>query len=102
MWLLPVPELPSAITFSRARMYSHRARSRTSILFRLGMAAKSKLSRLFTAGNRALRCRPGLVRRARWAAPCVSEQAVLGSAGDGRGRGCTPLGADCGNHATIV
>ena len=36
MWVLPVPELPSAITFSRRSAYSHRANSMTSILLRDG------------------------------------------------------------------
>ena len=50
---LPVPELPSAMMLSRRRMYSQRASSSTSILLRLGMAVKSNVSRLFTAGKRA-------------------------------------------------
>jgi len=36
---LPVPLLPSAMTFSRLRMYSPRESSRTSILLSEGMAA---------------------------------------------------------------
>ena len=54
-WVLPVPLLPSVITFSRRRTYSQRASSSTSILPKLGMAAKSNVSKLFTAGNRAAR-----------------------------------------------
>ena len=56
-WVLPVPLGPSAITFSRRATYSPRASSSTSILFSDGIAAKSKLSRLFTAGKRAWRMR---------------------------------------------
>jgi hypothetical protein len=37
---------------SRRRMYSQRASSRTSILFNPGMAVKSKVSKLLTAGKR--------------------------------------------------
>ena len=39
--------------FSRRVTYSERASSSTRVLLSDGMAAKSKLSRLFTAGNRA-------------------------------------------------
>src|SRR6516225_8698185 len=53
MWLLPVPELPIAMMFSRRSMYSERASSMTRALFNDGSAAKSKLSRLLTAGNLA-------------------------------------------------
>ena len=42
--------LPSAMTFSRRSMYSQRASSRTIILLSDGMALKSKLSKLLTAG----------------------------------------------------
>src|SRR3546814_13012386 len=52
-WVFPVPELPSAMTFSRRSMYSQRASSRTRALLRLGMALKSRLSRLLTTGKRA-------------------------------------------------
>ena len=48
-WVLPVPLLPTAMTFSRRWMYSHRASSSTRALFSDGMAGKSKVSRLFTA-----------------------------------------------------
>jgi hypothetical protein len=48
-----VPLLPMAMTFSRRSMYSHQASWVTSCLFRDGMARKSKVSRLFTAGKRA-------------------------------------------------
>ena len=51
-WVLPVPLLPTAMTFSRRWMYSQRASSITSALFSDGMAGKSKVSRLFTAGKR--------------------------------------------------
>ena len=50
---------PSAMTFSRrSSMYSQRASSRTIILLSDGMALKSKLSKLLTAGNLAI-----LIRR---------------------------------------
>src|SRR6201996_4415130 len=53
MCVLPVPLLPRAMTFSRRVMYSQRASSRTKLLLSEGIAVKSKLSRLFTVGNRA-------------------------------------------------
>jgi hypothetical protein len=62
---LPVPELPTAITFSRRSTYSERASSITSALFKSGNAAKSKLSRLFTVGNLAALMRRSTVRRSR-------------------------------------
>ena len=52
-WVLPVPLLPMAMTFSRRWMYSHRASCMTRCLFTEGMARKSKVSRLFTAGKLA-------------------------------------------------
>ncbi len=58
MWLLPVPELPTAMMFSRRVTYSGRASSSTKLLLSEGRARKSKLSRLLTAGNLA-----SLVRR---------------------------------------
>jgi hypothetical protein len=36
MWLLPVPELPIAMMFSRRSMYSERASSMTRALFNEG------------------------------------------------------------------
>jgi hypothetical protein len=45
MWLLPVPELPTAMIFSRRSAYSERASSITNALFKDGSAAKSKLCR---------------------------------------------------------
>ena len=57
MWVLPVPLLPTAMTFSRRWMYSQRASSISRDLFTEGMAGKSKVSRLLTAGNRAARTR---------------------------------------------
>ena len=51
-WVLPVPLLPMAMTFSRRSMYSHRASCVTSALFTEGMARKSKVSRLLVAGKR--------------------------------------------------
>ncbi len=45
IWVLPVPLLPSAMTFSRRSVYSQRASSRTIILLSDGMALKSKLIR---------------------------------------------------------
>ena len=62
MWVLPVPLLPTAITFSRRWMYSHRASSITRDLFTDGMAGKSKVSKLLTAGNRAARIRRSTMR----------------------------------------
>ena len=52
-WVLPVPLLPMAMTFSLRSTYSHRASCMTRCLFTEGMARKSKVSRLFTAGKRA-------------------------------------------------
>ena len=49
--------LPLPITLSRLWMYSHRASSMTRALFRDGMAGKSKMPRLLTAGKRAARIR---------------------------------------------
>ena len=57
MWVLPVPLLPTAMTFSRSWMYSHRASSITSALFSDRMAGKSKVSMLLTAGKRAAQIR---------------------------------------------
>ena len=51
MWVLPVPLLPTAMIFSRRCMYSHRASSITSALFTDGMAVKSKVSKVLTAGE---------------------------------------------------
>ena len=42
---MPVPLLPTAMTFSRHWMYSQRASSITSALFTEGMAGKSKVSK---------------------------------------------------------
>ena len=53
MWVLPVPLLPMAMTFSRLSMYSQRASWATSRLFTEGMALKSKESSPFTVGKRA-------------------------------------------------
>src|SRR5664280_594779 len=63
--VLPVPLVPRAMMFSRRRMYSQRASSSTSILLSAGMAVKSKVSKFFTAGNRAARIRHSTVRRSR-------------------------------------
>src|SRR6516164_4979495 len=65
MCVLPVPLLPTAIAFSRRAMYSPRASSRTNVLLSEGIAVKSKLSRLFTVGNRASRMRRSTIRRSR-------------------------------------
>ena len=51
MCVLPVPLLPTAMTFSRRVAYSERASSRTRVLLSEGIAVKSKLSRLLTAGE---------------------------------------------------
>ena len=48
-----------------AGTYSERASSSTRVLLSDGMAAKSKLSRLFTAGNRASLIRRSTMRRSR-------------------------------------
>src|SRR3954453_211558 len=61
MCVFPVPELPTAITFSRRVMYSQRASSRTNALLSEGIAAKSKLSRLFTVGNFASLMRRSII-----------------------------------------
>ena len=55
---MPVPLLPTAMTFSRRWMYSQRASSINKALFTEGMARKSKVSRLFTDGKRAARDPP--------------------------------------------
>ncbi len=65
IWILPGPELPSAMTFSRRSTYSPRASSRTIILFSEAIALKSKLPRLLTAGNLACRIRRSIIRRSR-------------------------------------
>ena len=52
-WVLPVPLLPTAMTFSRRSTYSQRASCMTRCLFTDGMARKSKVSRLLVAGKRA-------------------------------------------------
>ena len=62
MWVLPVPLFKAAMTFSRRWMYSHRAGCITGCLFTEGMAGKSKVSRLFTAGKRAARTRRSTMR----------------------------------------
>ena len=61
-WVLPVPLLPTAMTFSRRWMNSQRASSITKALFSDGMAGKSKVPRLFTAGKRAARVRRSTMR----------------------------------------
>jgi hypothetical protein len=53
------------MTFSRRVTYSERASSSTRVLLSEGMAAKSKLSRLLTAGNLASLIRRSTVRRSR-------------------------------------
>ena len=62
MWLLPVPELPTAMMFSRRSTYSERASSMASALFNDGNASKSKLSSVFTAGNLAALMRRSTMR----------------------------------------
>jgi hypothetical protein len=74
MWLLPVPELPSAMMFSRRSTYSQRASSITSALFKDGSAAKSKLSRLFTVGNFAALMRRSTIRRSRSISSCSASR----------------------------
>ena len=54
--------LPMAITLSRLWMYSHWANSITKALFSDGMAGKSKVSRLLTAGQPAVRIRRSTMR----------------------------------------
>ena len=73
-WVLPVPLLPTAMTFSRRWMYSQRASSITKALFSDGMAGKSKVSRLFTAGKRAARIRRSTMR---WWRSMISSSASL-------------------------
>ena len=51
MWVLPVPDGPRAMTFSRRSTHSQRASSSTCILVSAGMALKSEVSRLLTAGK---------------------------------------------------
>ena len=63
--VLPVPLLPTAMMFSRRATYSERASSSTRVLLSEGRAVKSKLSRLFTAGNLASLIRRSMVRRSR-------------------------------------
>ena len=55
----------SGLMFSRRSTYSQRASSTTSILLSDGMALKSKLSRLLTAGNLACLIRRSTIRRSR-------------------------------------
>ena len=62
MWVLPVPLLPMAMTFSRRSTYSHTASRVTSCLFTDGIARKSKVSRLFTVGKRAALIRLSTIR----------------------------------------
>ena len=50
------------MTFSRRSMYFQRASSRTIILLSDGMALKSKLSKLLTAGNLAILIRRSTIR----------------------------------------
>jgi len=54
--LLFGPLLPSAMMFSRRTMNSQRPRSSTSILLRLGMAVKSKVSKLASGSPRIADC----------------------------------------------
>ena len=54
-----------AMMFSRRVTYSERASSSTRVLLSDAMAAKSKLSRLFTAGNFASLIRRSTKRRSR-------------------------------------
>ena len=62
MWVLPVPLLPMAMTFSRRSTYSQRASCMSRALLTEGMARKSKVSRLFVAGKRAARMRHWTMR----------------------------------------
>ena len=62
MWVLPVPLLPMAMTFSRRSTYSHTASRVTSCLFTDGIARKSKVSRLLTVGKRAALIRLSTIR----------------------------------------
>src|SRR3974377_658904 len=87
MWLLPVPELPSAMIFSRRSTYSERASSITNALFKDGSAAKSKLSRLFTVGNLAALMRRWIAdkpRPPRGAADCDRQGPQLDRRVDAR------------------
>ena len=52
-WVLPVPLLPMAMTFSLRSTYSHMTRA----LFTDGMARKSKVPRFLTVGKCAARIR---------------------------------------------
>ena len=63
--LVPVPELPSVMTFSRRSPYAQRARSSTSALLSEGMTLKSKASRLLITGKRAALIRRSTMRRSR-------------------------------------
>ena len=54
--------LPMDMTLSRLWMYSHRASSMTRALFIEGMARKSEVPKLLTAGNRAARIRRSTMR----------------------------------------
>jgi hypothetical protein len=55
----------AAMTFPRRLTYSERASSSTKVWLGEGMAVKSKLSRLFTAGNLASLIRRSTIRRSR-------------------------------------
>ena len=65
MCVLPVPDGPSAMTFSRRSTKAQRANSIASTLLREGIAVKSKLSRLLVAGNFAALMRRSIIRRSR-------------------------------------
>jgi hypothetical protein len=62
---LPGPAVAQRDDVLATSDYSQRASSSTSILLRLGMAAKSKVSKLLTAGNLASRMRRSTTRRSR-------------------------------------
>ena len=86
--------LPTAMTFSRCWMYSQRASSITSALFSDGMAGKSRVSRLFTAGKRAARIRRSIMRWWRSMSSISARlQQVLGMV--------YTLGGALGSHLTV-
>jgi hypothetical protein len=87
-WVLPVPDGPRAMTFSRRSTNAQRASSMVSTLLSEGIALKSKLSRLLVAGNFAALMRRSIIRRSR----------SISSSSQSRSRYCTwslPSAAHC-------
>ena len=80
-WVLPVPLLPTAITFSLCWMYSHRASSITKALFSGGMDGKlnrrrKKLDGQGEAHLIALACSPPPEGRVSWTFQMLADRLV--------------------------